>query len=119
MLEYDKIDVSQGIDVNETNASKECNIYHYWYFLNKGFKFEPYLCNGSHDLMKKLWTLMILLFFFFKSKWLQNSFLVYEERWGHKYNEKFWFKWRKWFFLLYKYKKKSLHINPKKPIRTS
>ena len=66
MLEYDKIDVSQGIDVNETNASKECNIYHYWYFLNKGFKFEPYLCNGSHDLMKKLWTLMILLFFFFK-----------------------------------------------------
>ena len=32
MLEYDKIDVSQGIDVNETDASKECNICHYCYF---------------------------------------------------------------------------------------
>ena len=22
-------------------------------FLNKGFKYEPYLCNGCHDLMRK------------------------------------------------------------------
>ena len=34
MLYYDKIDVSEGIDVNKTSASKECNICHYWYFLN-------------------------------------------------------------------------------------
>ena len=26
MLEYDRIDLSEGIDVNKTNASKECNI---------------------------------------------------------------------------------------------
>ena len=42
MLEYDRIDgideISQGIDVNKTNASKECDICHYWYFLNKCFK---------------------------------------------------------------------------------
>ena len=31
MLEYDKIDVSEGIDVNKTNESKECDIWHYWY----------------------------------------------------------------------------------------
>ena len=40
MLEYDRIDVSQGIDVNKTNASKECDICHYWYFLNKCVKYD-------------------------------------------------------------------------------
>ena len=28
MLEYDKIDISKGVDVNKTNASKECDICH-------------------------------------------------------------------------------------------
>ena len=32
---YDKIDISEGIDVNKTSASKECDICCYWYFLNK------------------------------------------------------------------------------------
>ena len=44
MLEYDRIDISVGIDINKTNVSKECDICHY--FLDKGFKYEPYLCNG-------------------------------------------------------------------------
>ena len=37
MLEYDRIDISEGIDTNKTSASKECNICHYWYFLYKNF----------------------------------------------------------------------------------
>ena len=53
MLEYDKIDISEGIDINKTNASKECKICHYWYFKDIGFKYEPYLCNGCHGLMQK------------------------------------------------------------------
>ena len=53
MLKYDRIDISEGIDVNKTNASKECDNDHYWYFLDKNFKYEPYLCNGCHDLMQK------------------------------------------------------------------
>ena len=53
MLEYDRIDISEGIDTNKTNASKECNICHYWYFLDKKFNYDPYLCNGCHDLMQK------------------------------------------------------------------
>ena len=53
MLEYDRIDISEGIDINKTNASKECDICHYWYFLDEGFKYEPNLCNGCHDLMQK------------------------------------------------------------------
>ena len=53
MLEYDRIDISEGTDVNKTDLSKECNICHYWYFKNVGFIYEPYLCNGCHDLMQK------------------------------------------------------------------
>ena len=57
MLEYDRIDVSEGIDVNKTNASKECDHCHYWYFLDKGFKFEPYVYNACHDLMQNVMNL--------------------------------------------------------------
>ena len=32
MLYFDRIDVSEGGDVNKTSASKECDIFHYWYF---------------------------------------------------------------------------------------
>ena len=52
MLEYDKIDISEGTDVNKTNPSKECDICHYWYFKDIDFMYEPYLCNGCHDLMQ-------------------------------------------------------------------
>ena len=53
MLEYDRINISEVIDVNETNASKECDICHYWYFKDIGFKYELYLCNGYHDSLQK------------------------------------------------------------------
>ena len=53
MLEYNRIDISEGIDVNKTNLSKECDICHYWYFKNIGFKYDSYLCNCCHDLMQK------------------------------------------------------------------
>ena len=53
MLEYERIDISGGIDVNKTNLSKECDICHYWYFKDVGFKYEKYLCNGCHDLTQK------------------------------------------------------------------
>ena len=53
MLQYDKIDISEGIDINKTNASKESKICHYKYFLDKNVNYEPYLCNGCHNLMQK------------------------------------------------------------------
>ena len=53
MVEYDRIDISKGIDVNKTNASNECDTCHYWYFKYIGFKYESCLCNGCHDLMQK------------------------------------------------------------------
>ena len=54
MLEYDRIGVSKGIDVNKTSASKECDICHHWYFKDIGFKYEPYLHDGCHGLMQKV-----------------------------------------------------------------
>ena len=66
MLEYDRTDNSEGIDVNKTNASKKCDICHYWYFKDIGFKYKPYLCNGCHDLMQSLLFLMMLLLFMLK-----------------------------------------------------
>ena len=51
MLYYDRIEVSEEIDINKTSASKECDICHYWYFLNKGFKFQTYVSNSCHDLL--------------------------------------------------------------------
>ena len=45
MICYDRIGVSEGIDVYKTSKLKECDICHYWYFLNKGFKFQPNACN--------------------------------------------------------------------------
>ena len=51
MIYFDRIDVSEGIDVNKTSASKECDICHYWYFLSYSCKFQPNFCNRCHDLL--------------------------------------------------------------------
>ena len=51
MLQYQKIDASEGTDVNKTSASKECELCHYWFFKDIGFKFEEYVCNRCHDLL--------------------------------------------------------------------
>ena len=53
MLEYIRIDILEGIDVNKTNASKECDIFHYCSFLDKDFQYELNLCNGCYELIQK------------------------------------------------------------------
>ena len=49
MVYYDRIDVSEGININKTSASKECDVCHYWYSLNCCFTFQPNVCNNYHD----------------------------------------------------------------------
>ena len=39
MLYHERIYISEGIDVNKTSASKDCDVCHYWYFLNYSFTF--------------------------------------------------------------------------------
>ena len=40
--DYAITDISEGIEVNKTNHSNECNICHFWYFRDISFKYEPY-----------------------------------------------------------------------------
>ena len=51
MLQYQKIDVSEGSYVNKASESKECKLGHYWLFKDIGFKFEEHVCNRCHDLL--------------------------------------------------------------------
>ena len=51
MLEYNRIDISEGIDINKANKSKECMLCYYWYFSDKNFSNGPYLCDGSYNMM--------------------------------------------------------------------
>ena len=57
MLQYERIDVSKGIDINKTSMSKECMLCHYWFFKNVGFTFEEHVCNGCHDLLTMAYSL--------------------------------------------------------------
>ena len=75
MLEYERIDISEGVDVNRTNFLKECYICHYWYFKDID-KYEPYLCNGCHDLMQKAMS-------------FNNIAIVYIK--GNAYRINFWY----------------------------
>ena len=76
MQEYERIDISEGIDVNKRNLLKECDICHYWYFKDTGFKYEPYLCNVCHDLMQKAMS-------------FNNISIVYVK--GSSYRIHFWY----------------------------
>ena len=51
MMQYNKINVLEGIDVNKTSASKECELCRYWFFKDIGLKFEEHVCNKCHDLL--------------------------------------------------------------------
>ena len=53
MIKYERIDISEGIDVNKKNKSKECMLCHHWYFLDKNFSYGPYICNGCYNIMQK------------------------------------------------------------------
>ena len=57
MLQYGRIDVSEGIDVNKTSSSKECELCHYWFFKDVGFKCEEHVCNRCHDLLTMAYSL--------------------------------------------------------------
>ena len=52
MLEFDRIDISEGIDVIKTNAPRKCYICHYWCFKDIGLKYESYLYKDCYDLMQ-------------------------------------------------------------------
>ena len=57
MLQYNRIDVSEGIDINKTSVSKECKLCHYWYFKDVGYTFEAHVCNKCHNALMTTYEL--------------------------------------------------------------
>ena len=55
MIYFDRIDVSEGSDVNKAAASNECDICHYWCFLIS--KNEAIKLMQNSDLTEKTGTL--------------------------------------------------------------
>ena len=53
MLAYERINISNGIDVNKSDESKACTLCHYWYVLDKNFSYGPYLCDGCYNMTQK------------------------------------------------------------------
>ena len=54
MLEYDRIDISEGIDIKKCKeTSRECTLCEFYYFLDKKFNYGRYLCNGCYDMSLK------------------------------------------------------------------
>ena len=51
MSHYININISEGIGLNKTSASKECNVCHYWLFKDIGFEFQEHVCNGCHYVL--------------------------------------------------------------------
>ena len=55
MLEYDRIDISEGIDINKCEeTSREYSLCKFYYFFDKNFKYGPYLCDGCYDMSMKV-----------------------------------------------------------------
>ena len=55
MLEYDRIDISEGIDIKKCKEmSRECSLCIFHYFLDKNFNYGPYLCNGCYMSLKAI-----------------------------------------------------------------
>ena len=54
MLEYDRSNISEGIDIKKSKeTSKECSLCKFYYFLDKNFKYGSYLCDGCYDISMK------------------------------------------------------------------
>ena len=55
MLECDRIDISEGIDIKKCKeTSRECSLCKFYYFLDKNFKYGPHLCDGCYDMSMKV-----------------------------------------------------------------
>ena len=71
MLEYDRINLSEGTDVNKCeDASRKCSLCQYYYFVFKKFNHQRHICDGCHDISKKAIS-------------MQNIAIIYHD--GHAY----------------------------------
>ena len=78
MLEYDRIDISEGIDIKKCKeTSREFSLCKFYYFLDKNFKYGPYLCDGCCDMSMKVVSMqnLAIINFAFMSKKDANNLI--------------------------------------------
>ena len=61
MLEYEWIDVFEGMDFSKTNESLNCIICNYYYIFKVKFRVYLKVCSGCHDLMQRAMLQFFLL----------------------------------------------------------
>ena len=77
MLEYNRIDLSEGIDVNKCeDTSNKCSLCQCYYFVFKNFNYQRHLCDGCHDISVKALI-------------MQHLTIIYHN--GHAYRVNFMF----------------------------
>ena len=79
MLEYDRINISEGSDANKTSLSKEYDICHYWYFKDIGFRYELYLFSGCCDIMQKAMSFNNVAIVYVKGSAYRIHFLAHSK----------------------------------------
>ena len=57
MIQFDKIDISEGIGINKASASKEYMLCHYCYFKDVCYKLELHVCNKCQDVLMAVYEL--------------------------------------------------------------
>ena len=77
MLEYDRIDLSEGIDVKECNeTSRRCSLCKFYYFLNKNFNYQTYLRDGCHDISIKATSMQNLAIIYHGGNTYRINFIL-------------------------------------------
>ena len=80
MLEYERIDISDGIGVDMSDKSKKYMLCHYWYFLDKNFSYGPYLSDGCYNIAQKCNKLKNITFVHVKKSAYKIYFLYMSKR---------------------------------------
>ena len=84
MLEYDKINISEGIDINKCEkTSRKCSLYKFYYFLDKNFKYGRYLCDGCYDMSMKAVSMQNLTIINHYGNYYRANFAFMSKRDGY------------------------------------
>ena len=76
MLEYDRIDISEGVDVKKCNeTSRQCSLCKFYFFLNKNFNYQTYLCDECHDISTKATSMQNLAIIYHKGNAYRVNFV--------------------------------------------
>ena len=51
MVYCSRTDIFDSSDVNTSKTSKECMVCDFWYFVDKRYRFQGFVCNNCHNIL--------------------------------------------------------------------